>query len=161
MVYGGCSELVAEATTGPDGTFNMSYSPCSPTGMQVGVSARGYRPASPYPWVEIDCSEGVQDISTALEFLPVSFLEARFPIRATMGEFTMVSYRVYAHQGLAWISVDWGDGSAAEQIELSGVEAEGQLFHTYDAPGEYRRVLEVADSMGRTAKSGLRLSVTE
>jgi hypothetical protein len=109
----------------------------------------------------IECREGVQDISETLEYLPVSFLSASFPVQATVGEPTRMSYRVYAHEGLAWISADWGDGSAPQQIELSGREAEGEVFHTYETPGEYARRLTVADSMGRTAHTGLRLGVTE
>lgn len=157
IVFGGCSEDVAEATTDADGFVSMSYSPCSGA-LRVWVGAKGFRGPGPR---RIECREGVQDISATLEYLPVTFLSASFSTQATVGEPIHMSYRVYAHEGLAWISADWSDGSAPQQIALSGREAEGKVFHAYATPGEYARRLTVTDSMGRTAHSGLRVGVTE
>lgn len=162
MVYGRCSELVAEETTDPDGRFGLFYTPCSPGNMRVEIHADGYEysDTSDQRGIRVDCAEHVQDVSRALTVVPVS-LGASFPPLATVGEPTHIGYRAYAHAGLAWISADWGDGSSPERSELSGLKAEGTITHTYENPGQYWRSVTVADSSGNTETLGLRLTVSE
>lgn len=160
MLIGECSEIVTETSTDRDGRFSMSHSPCTPGDMRVEIRAKGYSfTASTEDWgIAVDCTEGVQDISAVLELVPLS-LGVGFPVQATVGDSTHIRYRAYAHDGLAWVSVDWGDGSPPDRIELTGREAEGKVFHRYDTAGDYFRRVEVADASGRTRAHSMRIGV--
>lgn len=159
IICSGSTVVVEEELTGDDGSFSLRfrYEPCREgKTLRIRSTAFGYAGAED----SVECRAGLQTTNFVLDPMPAIDLEVDSGT-LVVGQVVRIGYDALAYAGLASLTVDWDDGSAPQDVPVSGTAQSGELTHVYEKPASPVIRISLDDAAGVGVKTLLPARITE